>query len=385
MGQELPKKGDIVTEDEKGALFARVRSDLDRLLTTQRRKNEVCSKDLTATRTKSKRSDVPKRPQTAPMGGVRSKMVDSEVLGGRHCLSESIGQGAYASVCKSTHEPSGKSMAVKVFDKNKANWESRRKLVEREIKLMDKICRGSPNIVEFHESIDTHSHVYVVMERLEGSLRQELNKRPLRRFGEEKARTIVAQIGTAVEFLHSNNVVHRDLKLENLLLDKSGSVVKLVDFGFAVKLEHKDKRLKVFCGTPSYMSPELVSGKEYSGFCVDAWALGVLIFVLLLGRFPFKAQTEPELFQKIRRGAYSISASENHITNVAKRLIRGILRTDPVDRPTLGQITNHQWVSTACAQTPSVECDSVASTQAPCKSISTMGPSTASTSLVAVR
>eukprot|EP00397_Hematodinium_sp_SG-2012_P025916 GEMP01027114.1.p1 GENE.GEMP01027114.1~~GEMP01027114.1.p1 ORF type:complete len:527 (+),score=76.26 GEMP01027114.1:26-1582(+) len=377
MGQELPAKKDIVYKpEEKGALFARVRTDIDRLI-QKRKEQEDDPKNIDANKPKMKRCGGRERPQSAPLGGQFNRVVkiESAVFGGRYCLAETIGHGAYAVVRNAVHEPTGRPAALKVFDKLKSNWEGRRKLVEREIRLMDKVCRGSPNIVDFHESIDAHTHVYVVMEKLEGSLRQELNSRPLRRFGEEKARCIVAQICSAVDYLHDINVVHRDLKLENLLVDKSGEVVKLVDFGFAVKLENKEKRLKVFCGTPSYMSPEIVSGKDYSGFCADIWAIGVLIFVLLLGRFPFKAQTEPELFQRIRRGAYSIGATENHITNVSKRLVRGILRTEPSMRPTIQQVKNHQWVSTVCVA-PTVESDSVASTQAPSKSTSTLGPST---------
>jgi len=454
MGQDLPRHKDkFQRPEEKGAIFARVRSDLDRLIQKRKETEKETKKEMMeinnhrdhgeagsdiiglagggagreagsdisglagggaggggsdiigtraataagdhlrllgpsgggvkrkqhstgdhfavdfAVKNASKRSSENRcRPHTAPLSSTGSRVtsVASALFGGRYTLTETIGQGAYAVVRNSIYEPTGQASAVKVFDKLKSNWEGRRKLVEREIRLMQNICRGNENIVEFHESIDSLSQIFVFMEKLEGSLRQELNRRPLRRFGEEKARSLVAQICNALEYLHSLNVVHRDLKLENLLLDKSGEVVKLVDFGFAVKLQSKDQRLKVFCGTPSYMSPEIVSGKEYSGFCADIWALGVLIFVLLLGRFPFKAQTEHELFQKIRRGAFTIAAGENHVTQVSKRLIRGILRIDPSIRPSVFQVKNHQWVSTACisVKTPDTETkDSVDSSE----------------------
>ena len=89
--------------------------------------------------------------------------------------------------------------------------------------------------------------------------------------------------------------MHRDLKLENLMLDKNG-YVKIIDFGFACISREK---LRVFCGTPSYMSPEIVSKREYSGPSADIWACGIILFVLLTGTVPFKAQTEKDLFRKI--------------------------------------------------------------------------------------
>jgi MAP/microtubule affinity-regulating kinase len=104
---------------------------------------------------------------------------------------------------------------------------------------------------------------------------------------------------SAVGYLHEHNIAHRDLKLDNVLLDMSTNAIKLIDFGFSTRVV-KDQPQKMFCGTPNYMAPEITQKKEYSGMKTDVWALGVLLFVLCTGHFPFKSYTnDAELFRKI--------------------------------------------------------------------------------------
>lgn len=89
-----------------------------------------------------------------------------------------------------------------------------------------------------------------------------------------------------MKYLHGLNICHRDLKLENILIDERNNV-KLIDFGFSV-CSSPDQKLKIFCGTPSYMAPEIVQKKDYSGFATDIWSLGILLYVMLTGNYPFK-------------------------------------------------------------------------------------------------
>ena len=94
-------------------------------------------------------------------------------------------------------------------------------------------------------------------------------------------------------------MTHRDIKLENILLDETRERVKMIDFGFSTCIPH-DRKVKIFCGTPSYMAPEIVSKIEYSGPPADIWALGVLLFALLCGKFPFRGQNDKELYTNIK-------------------------------------------------------------------------------------
>lgn len=108
-----------------------------------------------------------------------------------------------------------------------------------------------------------------------------------RRIPEKEVRFIFKQLTEGIHYLHSNSYVHRDIKLENILIDKKNKTIKIIDFGFSVSVQ-PDKKLCMFCGTPSYMAPEIVSKQEYNGKFVDIWAMGILLFTMLCGKFPFK-------------------------------------------------------------------------------------------------
>ena len=106
----------------------------------------------------------------------------------------------------------------------------------------------------------------------------------------------MAQVLSGLAYMHAKNISHRDMKPENIIYNPLTGDVKIIDFGFACISREK---LRVFCGTPSYMSPEIVSKREYNGPSADIWACGIILFVLLTGTVPFKAQTEKDLFRKI--------------------------------------------------------------------------------------
>ena len=114
---------------------------------------------------------------------------------------------------------------------------------------------------------------------------------------ENQCRIIFRQLADAVAYLHTKNVVHRDLKLDNILVDENNGV-KLIDFGFSVSASAEHK-LQLFCGTPHYMDPDIVKKKEYNGHAADVWALGVILFIILTGKLPFFAEFEADLFRKI--------------------------------------------------------------------------------------
>ena len=255
-------------------------------------------------------------------------------------LGKLIGTGAYASVKLAVSKTEGKKFALKIYEKYRLTDPSKKKNVAREIEILKKI--GHPNIVKMFEVIETPKQLHLVLEFISGgSLGAYLKKKPNRRLEENECRRLFRQLVLAIEYIHSEKVTHRDLKLENLLMDNDNSVVKVIDFGFSTCFSH-EKKVKLFCGTPTYMAPEIVMRKEYSGPPADIWALGVLLFVMLSGCFPFKAPTDRELFKKIEKGIFSIPS---HVTAGARNLIHKILLVNPDERLKASDILSDNWLN----------------------------------------
>lgn len=202
-----------------------------------------------------------------------------------YVLEKCIGQGAYAKVYKAVYLPTDARIAIKLYMKSKAQDKLRQKSIKREIKILSKLKHE--NIVRFIDCFSTSENVYLVVELVDGtSLYELLKKQSNRRISESSARSIIKQVLQGLKYCHNRCVAHRDIKLENVIIAKDGSV-KLIDFGFSTCIPN-EKKIKMFCGTPSYMAPEIVQRKEYCGPPVDVWAVGILLFVLISGRFPFR-------------------------------------------------------------------------------------------------
>lgn len=164
-----------------------------------------------------------------------------------------------------------------------------------------------PNIMKLFEVIDSPSKCHLVMELCHGkNLYHYIKKRPSKCLNEEEAIPIFRQIVSAVSYMHNKGLVHRDLKLENILINDQGTLeVKIIDFGFATNCQAGHK-LSMFCGTPCYMDPDLVKNKKYSGQGADVWALGVILFLLITGGVPFWGENEQELYRRICAARFSL-------------------------------------------------------------------------------
>lgn len=255
-----------------------------------------------------------------------------------YILGRQLGKGSYATVRQAVHRETRKQVAVKVYEKYRLIDSSKKQGVKREIKIMEKLDHC--NIVKFYESIETPKQIHIAMELVKGcSLLNHLRKQPGRRLSENEAQRIFRQILLGIQYCHRLDVAHRDLKLENVLMDDADNI-RIIDFGFATCYP-PDKKVKLFCGTPSYMAPEIVSRKEYKGQPADIWALGVLLFALLTGSFPFKGLSDSDLYKKIQRGVYSMPSE---VPPAAKGIIEQMLRLDPAQRPNVSEILKEEWL-----------------------------------------
>lgn len=152
----------------------------------------------------------------------------------------------------------------------------------------------------------------------------------------------MVQILAGIQNMHNNSVIHRDLKLGNVFLDKDMKV-KIGDFGLAALLKYPEERKKTVCGTPNYIAPEILYDQgEGHSFEVDIWSVGVILYTLLVGRPPFQTSNVQKIYDRIRRNEYEIPPEAN-LSPESQELIRQILSQRPSERPTLHEIMNHAW------------------------------------------
>ncbi|XP_052191249.1 serine/threonine-protein kinase SAPK1 isoform X3 [Diospyros lotus] len=227
------------------------------------------------------------------------------------------------------------------------------KLIERGQKIDEHVQREimnhrslkHPNIVRFKEVLLTPTHLAIVMEYAAGG---ELFQRICNagRFNEDEARFFFQQLISGVSYCHSMRICHRDLKLENTLLDGSPAPrVKICDFGYS-KSSVFHSQPKSAVGTPAYIAPEVLSRKEYNGKLADVWSCGVTLYVMLVGAYPFEDPADPKNLRKSLSRILGVHYSiPDHVrtTIECRHLLSRIFVADPEKRITIPEIKGHPW------------------------------------------
>jgi len=203
-----------------------------------------------------------------------------------------VGKGAYGKVYQAIFLKTNEIFAVKSLKKNHLIKTNNVDYTKREKDVLRKV--KNPFIVTLHYAFQSENKVYLVMDFVNGGQLQQ--KRDVT-FSEDQVKFYAAQITLALSHLHSLGIIHRDLKPENILLDSDGNIV-LTDFGLCKESMFRGNTTNTFCGSSTYMAPEIIKGLEYS-YLVDWWSLGILIYDLATGMPPFVAKTEKALFKKI--------------------------------------------------------------------------------------
>ncbi|KAI4997916.1 hypothetical protein ZWY2020_053258 [Hordeum vulgare] len=259
--------------------------------------------------------------------------------GDRYELVKDIGSGNFGVARLMRNRADGQLVAVKYIERGEKIDEN----VQREI--INHRSLRHPNIIRFKEVILTPTHLAIVMEYASGG---ELFERICNagRFSEDEARFFFQQLLSGVSYCHSMQVCHRDLKLENTLLDGSTAPrLKICDFGYS-KSSVLHSQPKSTVGTPAYIAPEVLLKKEYDGKIADVWSCGVTLYVMLVGAYPFEDPDEPKNFRKTIQRILSVQYSIPdyvHISSECRDLIAKIFVGNPATRITIPEIRNHPW------------------------------------------
>ncbi|KAM6407388.1 hormonally up-regulated neu tumor-associated kinase homolog A-like [Pluvialis apricaria] len=263
---------------------------------------------------------------------------------GNYLVGKMINKGSFAKVMEGLHIPTGEKVAIKVIDKRKAKQDSYvLKNMKREPWIHQMIKH--PNVVRLYETLETDNSYYMVMELcLGGDLLDRICDK--KRLAEREVRRYTRQILSAVEHLHCQGIVHRDLKIENFLLDENNNI-KIVDFGLSntAKFEGLSQELlHTQCGSPAYAAPELLAHRKY-GPKVDIWSIGVSTFAMLTGTLPFTVEpfNIKQLHQKMLIG--EISPIPSDISPGAVHFMQSLLEPDPAKRPGVKEAIKDKWLN----------------------------------------
>ncbi|KAG1633598.1 hypothetical protein G6F44_010354 [Rhizopus delemar] len=251
---------------------------------------------------------------------------------GCYTIGETIGEGTFGKVKKGFHKLTGKVVAIKKISKQHAPMMAREIHHHKQIK--------HPNVVMLYEMITTESAIHIISEYCSnGDLLDALTLSG-GRCSESRVYKWFHQLTDAINYCHLQHIVHRDLKLENILLDADDNV-KICDFGFA-RYTQKNQYLETFCGSLSYSAPEVILRKKYTGPETDIWSLGVILYTLLAGEFPFDDDSDVITQRKIVQVDYQMPY---YFSSKLSNLINGMLQLEPSNRLTIDAIIHHPWMT----------------------------------------
>jgi len=234
---------------------------------------------------------------------------------------------------------------MKTIDRSKLHTPALRRTVEQEVRVLKRLRHAG--VARLFEVISTPRAIHIVMEYSAGGTLQQLVT-SLRRLGEARARPLFAQMVGAVDYCHEAGVCHRDLKLDNFVLDGSLTRVQLIDFGLACVCR-RETALHRSYGTPCYSAPEIFGGEVYRGPQVDMWSLGVALATMLAGVLPFQACSAAELKRRVVSGRFELPST---VSPEACSLVGSLLCLSPEQRADARAVRASRWLTGVDARLP---------------------------------
>jgi len=282
--------------------------------------------------------------------GARTKTTRTSIptQSGKWILGKTIGAGSMGKVKLARKEDGSEQVACKIIprgsteDNHQSRAEKERADQSKEIRTAREAAivtlLDHPNICGLRDVVRTNYHWYMLFEYVNGGqmLDYIISHGKLK---EKQARKFSRQIASALDYCHRNSIVHRDLKIENILISKTGDI-KIIDFGLS-NLFSPRSHLKTFCGSLYFAAPELLQARAYTGPEVDVWSFGIVLYVLVCGKVPFDDQSMPALHAKIKKGTVDYPT---WLSNECRHLLSRMLVTDPKARATMHEVLNHAWM-----------------------------------------
>ncbi|XP_041103903.1 serine/threonine-protein kinase 17A-like [Polyodon spathula] len=255
-----------------------------------------------------------------------------------------LGRGKFAVVKKYVKKSTGKAYAAKCMRKRRKGQDCRLEIIH-EIAVLE-LAKSNCWVIDLHEVYETSSEMILVLEYAAGG--EIFNQCVADRdeaFKEKDVKRLMKQILEGVAFLHKNNVVHLDLKPQNILLTSESPLgdIKIVDFGLS-RIMSSNEELREIMGTPEYVAPEILNYEPIST-ATDMWSIGVLAYVMLTGTSPFLGEDKQETFLNISQ--INVSYSEEEFEGISRSAIdfmKALLIKEPVDRATAEDCLQHQWL-----------------------------------------
>lgn len=259
-----------------------------------------------------------------------------------YAIYKTIGRGGFGEVYLAA-TPNGETLALKKLVK--ANPKFDRTNLEREIIAGERLQHT--NIIHHMTHFETMDSFFMVMEYFEGlDLLEFMRARKFNPLPEKNAKKLFMQLVSALWYCHQQGVAHRDVKLQNILVNRKGEI-KLLDFGlchFSAQQPgiFREKDCSVILGSLGYLAPEIASGKPYSGFAADVWSAGVVLYALLFGRLPFSDEQYPFL---VNGQQLPLSWEGREISFECRNLLQSLLTVNPDTRVDFDHVLNHPWSS----------------------------------------
>ena len=247
-----------------------------------------------------------------------------------------IGHGAFGKVNIALHVASGRLVAIKTFNKKNLKKKNAKKKIENEIEMLSRLRH--PFISQILDSFETDTHIFIVMEYICGDLLGFIRKRG--KLSETVSKIIFKQLIEGLKYINHKKIVHRDIKLDNILIDLTNTI-KICDFGVSRKIS-KDEIMHEHCGTPAYIAPEIFENQGYCGYKCDIWSAGVTLYYILGGIQPFRASSIKNLEKKVMQGDFD---TIDEISDEANDLIKLMLNIDPNKRVNEDKILSHPWLA----------------------------------------